>query len=260
MIMPSRLLVSALALTAVLVTSRPATAQPNPKLAPINALNQEAIGAFESYSFTKARKRLQQALDLASESGLVNDPGIAQTHVLMGVAYIAGSNDLYRGLYYFVKGLRLDPKTTIPQKLATPQLLKMFNTADRAVKVVAVPPTIALGSERREQGSQSVQKASGRGLLHSPIDSVKRGYPIPVKAQVGVDIQAHRLFLHFRPTGTVKFTTVPMKKAKGVFRASIPASATRGRTLHYYIEAVDQRGRLAGSMGSARSPNVVTVN
>ncbi len=57
----------------------------------------------------------------------------------------------------------------------------------------------------------------------------------------------------------MKFFKIPMKKTRGVFRGAIPARATSGRYVHYYIEAVDQRGRLAGSKGSAGSPNQVFI-
>jgi hypothetical protein len=50
-----------------------------------------------------------------------------------------------------------------------------------------------------------------------------------------------------------------MQKTKGVFRAAIPPRASGGRYVHYYIEALNKRGRLAASMGSARSPNVVII-
>jgi hypothetical protein len=96
-------------------------------------------------------------------------------------------------------------------------------------------------------------------LIHTPIDTAKRGYPIPVKARSGMAIQAQRIYLLYRPAGTVKFFRILMKKSRGVYRAAIPANATHGRYVHYYIEAQDQRGRLAGSKGSARSPNVVIM-
>jgi hypothetical protein len=247
-----------LLVSALLLHAAPTWAQG--KLEQIRSLNQEAVSAFEGYSFKKARKRLRRALDIATDAGMLRDKGIAETYVLMGVAYVAGSNDLYRGLHYFVKALRLDRKAKIPRRLATPQLLKMFKTAGQTVKAVGKPPRISITERRPQQGPRNTQvKVKGRGLVHTPIDTAKRGYPIPVKALTGVDIQAHRLFLLYRQAGTVKFLRLPMQKAKGAWRASIPARATYGRYVHYYIEALNQRGRLAASMGSARSPNVVII-
>ena len=245
----------------VLAAPRSAPAQERSKQEQVRALNQEAKTAFESYNFKKARRRLGQALSIARRAGLGKNPVVAKTYVLMGVAYVAGSNDLYRGLHYFVRAIRLNPKAAIPRTLATPQLLQMFKTARQTVRAVGIPPTITLRQEKRpERPAASNAGRRGRGLVHNLIDTAKRGYPIPVKAEAGLDVQAHRLYLFYRPAGTVKFFRLPMKKTVGVFRASVPANATHGRYVHYYIQAVDQRGRLAASMGSARSPNVVIIN
>lgn len=251
-----------LALGASLLAPASAVAQNRPEqLEQIKTLNQEAVSAFEGYSFKKARTKLHRALDLAAEAGLEGNPALAETYMLLGVAYISGGNDLYRGLHYLVRAARLNPKTRIPRRLATPQLINLQKTARATVKAVKKPVAIKLGGGGPGPGDGAkAGKPGGRGLVHVPIDTAKRGYPIPVKATPGLDIQAHRVFLFYRPAGTVKFLSIPMKKAKGAFRAAIPAAATQGRYIHYYIEATDQRGRLAGSKGSARSPNVVIIN
>lgn len=227
----------------------------------IKTLNQEAATSFDTYAFKNARKKLYRALRIATRAGLNADSNLATTYVLLGVAYVSGSNDLYRGLHYFVRALRVNPKARIPTKLRTPQLLQMFKTARRTVKAVGKPPQIKLveGKKGPRPDAGKKPKTGGQGLIHSPIDTAKRGYPIPVKARSGMDIQAHRIYLFYRPAGTVKFFKIPMKKGRGVYRAAIPANASHGRYVHYYIEAQDQRGRLAGSMGSARSPNVVIM-
>ena len=50
-----------------------------------------------------------------------------------------------------------------------------------------------------------------------------------------------------------------MKRGANVFRGKIPAALTKGRYVHYYIQALDQRGRLTAHNGSAKGPNVVIV-
>ena len=87
-----------------------------------------------------------------------------------------------------------------------------------------------------------------------------RGYPILVKVEAGVDIQAQRVFVYYRKAGTVEFNKLDMQKTGTVFRVAIPAEATVGRYVHYYLEARDQRGRLAASFGSARSPTVIIID
>ena len=224
----------------------------------IQTLTGEAQAAFENYSYRKAQTKLERALTLALSAGLANDPRMADVHITLGVASIAGTNDLYRGLHSFVRALRLNPKVEIPRKLSTPQLMQMFAKAKQTAREIGRPPTIRL-QQVRVGGPQQAARTAATGLVHTPIDTAKRGYPVPAKVETGLDVQAHKVYLFYRPAGTVQFVSLPMAKTGNVFRVAIPPEATVGRYFHYYIEARDQRGRLAASLGAARSPSVVTV-
>lgn len=265
----TRPLTLALALLALLgagpVAAQPAPAKPeetNPQIVRIKQLNAEARQAFDSYSFRGAQRKLEEALDLALVNRLQAHAALAETHLLAGITQISGFNDMYRGLHYFVLALRLDPAVQIPQALATPQLLEIFGKAKEALQAVGKPPTLKLGG--REQAASPGESDQARpatlGLVHTAVDTAKRNLPVPLKAEPGIDVQAHKILLYFRPQGVVEFQMLPMTKVEGSFRAAIPASATQGRYLHYYIEALDQRGRRSASHGSSRSPNVVTIN
>jgi hypothetical protein len=224
----------------------------------IHSLTSEAAAAFESYSYRKAQARLERALSLAAAAGISRDARMAEVHVMLGVAAVAGANDLYRGLHAFVKALRLNPGVQIPRKVLTPQLSEIFARARQTVKQIGKPPTIRLA--RASAGAADKPQKSGvSGLSHTPIDSAKRGYPIVVKAEAGADIQAHRVILFYRQAGVVQFKELGMQRSGNVFRAAVPAEATSGRYIHYYLEARDQRGRLAASFGSSRSPSVVII-
>jgi hypothetical protein len=226
----------------------------------VKALTAEAASAIEAYSYRKAEEKLEQALSLAAESGLDQSPHTAEVYMMMGVSSISGSNDLYRGLHYFVKALRLNPKIGLPQRLTTPQLTEMLANAKKTVKELSRPPTVRLAQEsKRETKTASQSPTKPSGLTHVPIDSAKRGYPILVRADAGSDIQAHRGFVFYRLPGVVQFISIPMAKTGTTFRAAIPPEATKGRYIHYYIEARDKRGRLAASFGSAKSPTVIII-
>ena len=232
----------------------------DPRFQPVMKLNEEAKAAFASYSYRAAQRKLLAATELANELKLADKPEMARTHLLAGITAISGFNDLYRGLHYFVLALRLDPRSEVPKELATPQLVQMFGKAREALKAVGKPPTIILGTEEGQlEAGDSKPQPAALGLIHVPVDAAKRGFPVPLKAQAGIDVQAHKLFLHYRSQGKVKFNKLPMRKSKGVFRAAIPPIATKGRYLHYFIEALDQRGRRSASNGSERSPNVVII-
>jgi hypothetical protein len=252
----------ALALAGSLALTSSALAQPEggATLSEIRTLAVEAQSAFDNYSYKKAVSKLERALALATSAGLTKDPKLAEVHVLLGVAFISGHNDLYRGLHSFVQALRINPRAEIPKKLSTPQLMQMFNKARQTVKEIGVPPVIRVQQTTPEESADLSTKRGGpRGLVHTPLENARRGYPIPVKVEAGLDLQANRVYLYYRPAGRVAFTAIPMLKSGNLFRIAIPADATQGRYFHYYIEARDQRGRLAASFGSSRSPSVVTV-
>ncbi|MCC6747265.1 MAG: hypothetical protein IT371_06375 [Deltaproteobacteria bacterium] len=253
------------ALLGALGLGHPASLHAAPAPAPdamtqIQQLNTEAAAAFEAYSYGKGRAKLQEALGVAARAGLAKDKRLAATHILLGVAAIAGQSDLYRGLHAFVAGLRLDPKAQVPKRLSNPELEQALASARRTAAVVKAPPTIDITEPAAAAAAAAAAtRIKASGLDHSAIDEAKRGYPIPVKAAVGTDVQAHRVQLFYRSAGTVEFVGLPMSREANVFRAAIPAAATSGRYVHYYIEAYDPRGRLAASNGSARGPNVVII-
>jgi len=240
-------------------TPAPAAA-PNPAVAQIKDLNGQARKAFDNYSYRGAGRKLKKALRLAMDNRLTKDPVVGETYLLLGVTSVAGNNDLYRGLHFFVKALRLNPKARIPKALATPQLAQMFNKARKARKTVGKPPTIKLGTLGEEKVTERKTKKNKKlGLVHASVDLARRDFPIPIKVHLGIDVHASKVFVYYRRAGKVKYNRIKMKKIKETFRADIPREATVGRYLHYYVEALDQRGRLAARHGSARGPNVTTI-
>jgi hypothetical protein len=66
-----------------------------------------------------------------------------------------------------------------------------------------------------------------------------------------------RLSLFYRPSGTELFTEVPMRASKrGYYRGVVPASATTGKSLQFYVTG---RGEPKLASGNAESPNLILV-
>lgn len=261
--MPIRTLARArsLAFAAVVAISAPAAAQNtgDDALSKVASLNQEATSAFKRYSYRGGARKLREAIKIAEDAGRGKDAALAPTYALLGVAAVAGRSDTYRGLHFFVHARRLASNIVVPPDLMTPELVEAWRAAGRALKALGPPPRLALG-RRRVAASMRIKKVKGaRGLAHEPLDEVKRGYPVAIKATVGDDLRVARVVLFYRGAGKVKYTKEVMKRGANVFRGQIPASLTKGRYVHYYIQALDPRGRLAAHNGSARGPNVVTV-
>ena len=257
--MPTRIAI----ILATLAVASPAAAQGKDKTddtqAKVEALNNEAVSAFLRYSYRGGARKLREALDIAELAGKTKSPVLAKTFALLGVAAIAGRTDTYRGLHYFVTARRIDQGVKVPKNLMTPELVVAWRAAGRALKALGPPPRLRLGRRRRAE-ALAIKKVKGaRGLAHDPVDEVKRGFPITIKVTVGDDLRVARVMLFYRAAGKVKFQKSTMKRGANVFRGKIPAALTKGRYVHYYIQALDQRGRLTAHNGSAKGPNVVIV-
>ncbi|MFH1131876.1 MAG: hypothetical protein V1754_11115 [Pseudomonadota bacterium] len=232
----------------------------DPTVVQIQQKNKEAIEAFESYSFKKGEFKLEQAIQLAAAANLSKHAILAETYILLGVAAIGGKNDLYRGLYNFVRALRIYNGVQLPNNLVTPQIRQVFVDAEKKIKAIGTPSTIEVSAPQEEKKAETLEIAKTvRGLVHDVVDEAKRGYPIPIKAAAGVDLRVNRMFLYFRAAGKVEYERLRMSQVGGLFRGAIPAGITVGNYVHYYVEARDPRGRLAASHGSARGPNVIIV-
>lgn len=227
----------------------------------IEQLTQKATSAIEGYNYKRGLNDLMEALAIADRVRLSAHAGIAKVYMLSGVAAVAGDNDTYRGLYYLVRALRLDGNVAIPEQLASPQLDHIYKKAHAAVKSLKTPQAITFAKQQAD-GAVEVETETAsdvQGISHIPVDEAKRGYAIPLRVLIGSDVRAQKVYLHFRPAGTVKFVEVALERTRATYRGAIPANATQGRYVHYYIEARDPRGKTTATNGSPVSPHVVIV-
>jgi hypothetical protein len=82
-------------------------------------------------------------------------------------------------------------------------------------------------------------------------------HEVVLRCAVRPDLRPGRLLLHYRPAGSEKFTTVAMPRARrGYFQGVVPAEATAGKSLQFFVEA---RGPTKISAGSADSPNILLL-
>src|SRR5439155_16562870 len=99
-----------------------------------------------------------------------------------------------------------------------------------------------------------------RGLQHNSVDESKEGVEVTIRARLGSDIAAQRMFLFYRAGGQEDYVSVPMTVGKsGEWTAVIPAEAVHGKSVQYYIEARDKRGRPVVASGTAASPYIISV-
>ncbi len=94
--------------------------------------------------------------------------------------------------------------------------------------------------------------------LYCPIPlEAPPSHEVVLRCAVRPDLRPGRLMLHYRPAGTEQFTTVAMPRARrGHFQGIVPADATAGKSLQFFVEA---GGPTRINAGSADSPNILLI-
>ncbi len=103
-------------------------------------------------------------------------------------------------------------------------------------------------------------------LKHAPIDDTRGNqklnvYVTPVPIHQGA--VAARVTLFYRGAGQERFTEVPMvpsRRQQGDLLGQIPAESVTGKSLQYYIQAFDAKGRVCGSQGAPENPLIVRIS
>ncbi len=103
-------------------------------------------------------------------------------------------------------------------------------------------------------------------LRHVPVDDSRGNqrlnvYVTPVPVHQGA--VAARVTLYYRGAGQERFAEVPMvpsRRQQGDLLGQIPAEAVVGKSLQYYIQAFDGKGRVCGSQGSPENPLIIRIS
>ncbi|HEY3353488.1 MAG TPA: tetratricopeptide repeat protein [Polyangia bacterium] len=96
-------------------------------------------------------------------------------------------------------------------------------------------------------------------FTHEAVDEVPPDLPMDVQCLVP-DIEGVRVTLFYRVAGQENFTPVIMKERLGEMVGRIPAREMSGKSIQYYIEARDSKGKMMGQSGTAANPNIVLIS
>src|SRR5689334_7467515 len=220
----------------------------------VQKMNKRAMDDYDSLEFESARRTLQDAVQMLRANGLDEAPIAAKTYANLGIVYINGFKDRNRGQQQFVNTLKINPGYKLDPAVATPELDEAFQAAQKQVAKMGgrpatkpqpvTPPPTPPPSKPEPPPTPPVATEDVKGLQHTPVDESRPGAPVPVRAKLGSDVGATRVFLFFRGAGQGDFLSVPMKNTAGVeWVGVIPAEAVAGKSLQYYLEARDARGR-----------------
>ena len=239
----------------------------------VQKMNKRAMDDYDSLEFESSRRTLQDAVQMLRANGLDETPLAAKTYANLGIVYINGFKDRNRGQQQFVNALKIQPDYKLDPAVDTPELAEAFAAAQKQVAklggkpkpatpppptkpekppVVETPPT----TPETPPSTEEVH-----GLVHTPVDESRPNQPIPVRAKLGGDVGATRVFVFFRGAGQGDFLSAPLKNTGGAdWVGVIPPDAVTGKSLQYYLEARDARGRAVANSGSGPNPWIVVIS
>ncbi|HWE29187.1 MAG TPA: hypothetical protein VHB97_14360, partial [Polyangia bacterium] len=249
----------------------------------VQKMNKRAMDDYDSLEFESSRRTLLDAVQMLRANGIDETPLAAKTYANLGIVYINGFKDRNRGQQQFVNALKIAPDYKLDPAVATPELDEAFQAAGKQVaklssraktpkpltppptppKPVTPPPTEKPPETPPTTPPQppTTPGEEVHGLQHTPVDESRPNTPIPVRGKLGADVGATRVFLFFRGSGQEDFLSVPMKNSGGnEWVGVIPGDAVTGKSIQYYLEARDARGRAVVNAGSGPSPFVVVIS
>jgi hypothetical protein len=238
----------------------------------ITNLNKKALEAYNDLEFEDARKLLKQALDLCSSAGLDKHPIKARTHIHMGVVLIAAKQQEL-GVKQFRKALDIQPDIQVTKALANPEIIQAFEEAGAGspIQPSGSGPGVAPGESEPGGGTTSPGAGSARptertaappgaSIEHVPVSHGRKGKAIPIAVTVSPDLTGYtKMVLAYRPEGGDDFLPADMRRSGNRFLGEIPAEATNGNHVYYYIEAEAEDETAVASNGSEQKPYFVTL-
>lgn len=256
----------------------PSTARAEDVDKQVQKMNKRAMDDYDSLEFESSRRTLQDAVQMLRANGLDETPLAAKTYANLGMVYINGFKDRNRGQQQFVNALKIQPDYKLDPAVATPELDEAFQAAQKQLAKLGgkgkpkpatpppapkpvTPPPVEKPPETPPPTTPPTPAEEVHGLVHTPVDESRPNAPIPVRAKLGSDVGATRVFVFFRGSGQEDFLSVPMKNTGGAeWVGVIPADAVTGKSIQYYLEARDARGRAVVNAGSGPSPFVVVIS
>jgi hypothetical protein len=233
-------------------------------LSKIVELNKKALVAYDSLEMETASALLHQALNVCKKEGLEHHPAAARTHLHLGVVYISGLKFPELGLAEFREALTIDPKIQIAKSQSNPEVQAAFAEAqspDAAPGATGKRVPFPTGQEP-PAGPASDAAPSVARINHPPVTHASQGQAIEIKAQVPPGMGAAKVVLAYRGQDADDFLAremTPSEGVKGWVHESIPAEATRGAWVAYYIEAQDADDQTVAQNGSPEAPRQITL-
>jgi hypothetical protein len=247
----------AIALGAMMAVGFEAVAQEEDAVQKVVELNKKALASFSDLDVEDAANLLKQALDICASQHLDRHPAAARTHVHMGVVYVAGLKKRDQGIEEFKKALRIDPNIKVTKSLANPEVQAAFQEAAMDVSETPAPAPVPAPTPAPVASEPVVPVGS---LVHAPVREGTAGQPISVRVQAPASLTAARVVVAYRAEGAKEYSTHELDILDNDwYQGQIPAEATSGSMVNYYIVAYNDQGQSVAQEGSPTEPHVIAL-
>jgi hypothetical protein len=230
-------------------------------------LLDQAMGEdYLNTDFAKAEKKLKDALKRCGAGDACSPSVVGKLHVALGTIYSVGLNKPDQAKEALTAALKADPNAALDTSLSTPDLVKLWNDAKKAVPA-ATPAKPATPEEPTEPGGDGKKPhkkpASGGGsepAIHTPPAEQAIHTPVPLYVEAAEDTPLSKITLRYKPFGAKQYKSLELKKVGEGFGAEIPCEdvSTTGE-IRYYFALTDENGDAVGTLGSTKEPFKVTI-
>ena len=243
-----------------------AEAQSDEAVDKVTKMNKKAVEEYENLNFEESRKILKEALDFCSQNGLDKHPVKARTHIHLGIVILAGFKQREVAIKQFRKALEIQPDIKLTKSLANPEVQEAFDEAVAGMGQPEKPDT----AEKTDKGDKTekapdktdkgADKTAEGPIVHDAVSEGTQGGAITISAHVDFNLGVKKMILAYRPDGATEFLGRVMKEVtQGNWTGDIPATATAGNRVAYYLEAQGQDDATLGTKGTADDPLIITL-
>ncbi|HVZ71457.1 MAG TPA: tetratricopeptide repeat protein [Polyangia bacterium] len=260
-------------LLALLAAPGAARAQSDEAIDKATKQNKKAVEEYENLNFEEARKILKDTLDFCAANGLDKHPIKARTHIHLGIVNLA-LKQRENAIKQFRKALEIQPDIKLTKSLANPEIQEAFDEATAGMAAGADKgedkggdKTPADKGEKAASDKGGDKAAGDKGedksadvIQHEPVTVATQGGAITITAKIDINLNAKKLILAYRPDGASDFLGRVMKEVtQGNWTAEIPATATAGNRVAYYIEAQAEDESTLGKKGTEDDPLIISL-
>lgn len=246
---------------ALLAVPLAAQAQSEDAVEKVTKMNKKAVEEYENLNFEESRKILKEALDFCSQNGLDKHPVKARTHIHLGIVIMAGFKQREVAIKQFRKALEIQPDIKLTKSLANPEIQEAFDEAVAGMGQPEKGEPEKGGEKGTEKTEKPAEKVGAEGpIVHEAVSEGIQGGAITITAHVDYNLGVTKMILAYRPDGASEFLGRVMKEVtQGNWTGDIPATATSGNRVAYYLEAQGKDEAVLGTKGTADDPLIITL-